>query len=147
MEVSSQLHTTASLITGMSPQCPLYRRLGEPWSQSGFCGVDKNLIPIWNWTLAVQPITCCYNDWAIPVPLSKILGASTLYERQIKVVSHEHHSSIMVWSMYTAWKSYEPTSHVASQPKLHMACISACMITWSATPLFLILISPIPGKR
>jgi hypothetical protein len=43
MEVSGQLHTPATVLLGKEP--PLDGRLGEPQSQSGSGGEEKNTCP------------------------------------------------------------------------------------------------------
>jgi hypothetical protein len=35
----------AALPQGRSPDCPLNRRLGGPWNQSGHLGEEENLLP------------------------------------------------------------------------------------------------------
>jgi hypothetical protein len=63
MEVNGRLHTP-----GKNPRYPLDRRLVELQSQSGCCGEEKNLAPAGIRTLAIQSITHCYTDWAVPPP-------------------------------------------------------------------------------
>jgi hypothetical protein len=45
---------------------PLDRSLGGPQSQSWCCEEDKNLALVRNWTPAIQLVTQCYTDWAVP---------------------------------------------------------------------------------
>jgi hypothetical protein len=44
--MNGQLHPRRLHSRGKSRQYPLYRRLGEPQSQSGQCGEEKNLLPL-----------------------------------------------------------------------------------------------------
>jgi hypothetical protein len=71
MEVSGQLHVPAALLLRKEPKYPLDGRLGEPQTQSGCYGEEKNLAPAKNQTLAVQPITYLYTDSAITVLVIK----------------------------------------------------------------------------
>jgi hypothetical protein len=41
-----QLNVPAALPPWKEPRCPLDRTLREPQSQSGRCGVEKNLVPL-----------------------------------------------------------------------------------------------------
>jgi hypothetical protein len=51
------------------PLYPLDKRLGGPQSRSGRCGEEKfSSAYDGNRTPAVQPVTRCYTDWAIPAP-------------------------------------------------------------------------------
>jgi hypothetical protein len=43
--MSGQLHARAALSRGNSPRYPLDRRLSGLQSRSGYCGVEKNLLP------------------------------------------------------------------------------------------------------
>jgi hypothetical protein len=51
------------------PQYSLDRRLGGPQCWSGWCGVQKNLLPIGIQTPAIQPVDHYYTNWVILVHL------------------------------------------------------------------------------
>jgi hypothetical protein len=44
--VGGQLHASATLLPGNNPSYPLDRRLGGPWSRSGWGGEEKNPQPL-----------------------------------------------------------------------------------------------------
>jgi hypothetical protein len=56
-EVSNQLHDAAGFRQGTSPLYQLERRLGGPQSQSGRFGKEKYLVPPWNRTTVIQPVS------------------------------------------------------------------------------------------
>ena len=65
MEVGGQRHAPAALPTGKT-RYPLHRRLGGPQAQSGRV---RKISPLPGFDhRAVQPVTCRYNDYAIPAP-------------------------------------------------------------------------------
>jgi len=62
MEVSSQLHALATLLSGKSPWCPLDRSLGGPQSWSGCGGEEKNSQPLLGLKpLIIQPVAQLYD--------------------------------------------------------------------------------------
>jgi hypothetical protein len=61
MEVSGQLHATATLPPG---------KLGASKSRSGFCGEEKNISLSEIRAPAVHPVAHHYTDWAMTVYLA-----------------------------------------------------------------------------
>jgi hypothetical protein len=63
MGVSSQLHSTASLLTGkLPPRYPVDKRPGGPQNRCGRYGKVKNLALARKQTLAVQPVARRYTN-------------------------------------------------------------------------------------
>jgi hypothetical protein len=72
MEVSGQLHTLVTLLTGKEPPYPLDMRLGRSQSRSGHCGEEKNLTAVSIRTPAVPASSPSLHQLSYPDSFSRL---------------------------------------------------------------------------
>jgi hypothetical protein len=98
MEMSGQLHASATLPTGEGARYPLDRRLCGRQSRSGRCGVEKNsFFSAGNRTPAVQLVACRYIDWTIPAP--KYLGEVIYWSDRVRKGSNQTFSDLVNYTL------------------------------------------------
>jgi hypothetical protein len=77
MEVSSQLHHR-----GKNPQYTLAGRLGGLQSESGCCGIEKNLLPL----PGIEPQPSSPESIIIPTELNQLLNFMKTSNKMYKLI-------------------------------------------------------------
>jgi hypothetical protein len=92
MEVSGQLHATATLPRGKNPVYPLVR------SRSGRCGEEKNLLLLPVIELGRSAFSRRYTDCALPIPRKLFERCIDLYVERCSAMSRDVGMDVAVFS-------------------------------------------------
>jgi hypothetical protein len=93
---------------GKSPRYPLDRRLGQPQSRSGRCGVDKNILTLPG--IEPRPVASHYSDWAIPCPSASVIARTQrgVYNEWVSTLLNYRLCHIGIYVLNAAVVKHEP---------------------------------------